>query len=261
MRHEGALLVLFDKPLGEAGHRLMADLQKTALRVDQFEGLTIVEFRDKLEDDTWASYIAIPRADVLVIATDRVFLEESLRRRKARIGSRAFPKDLVEWAWVDASAPFWALRHYRRDAPDDPTSPFGRNNAADAFDAAAVGVTAHVKADGRTVEAHYLSHATAAEQIAKRIWSHPGDGVSPALRRVGPDVIEVRFVAKNEEHLSMFFLSYGSAGARHIPLAARGETSTMGRGAPMQTHAPTAPSRYCAASTRYTYIVSTRRPG
>ena len=193
------------KPLGEAANRLMADLQKTALHVDQLDGLKVVEFRDKLESDTWASYIAIPRADVLVIATDRLYLEELLRRRKSRTGSRAFPKESPEWAWVDVSAPFWVLRHYGRDAPDDPTSPFGRKSIADAFDTAAVGVAAHVRADGRTIVAHYLSHASDAEQIARRIWSHPGDGVSPALRRVGPDVIEVRFVAKDEEELSMFF--------------------------------------------------------
>jgi hypothetical protein len=53
--------------------------------------------------------------------------------------------------------------------------------------------------------AHYLSRGATAEQTARRIWHHPGDGVSPAFRAVGSDAVEVRFVAKDEEELSMFF--------------------------------------------------------
>jgi hypothetical protein len=196
MLYEGALIMRFAKPLGETGTRLMADLGKRALKVDQFDGLEILEFRDRLENDIWTSCITIPRADVLVIATNRGYLEELLRRRKTRTGVRALPEQLQEWQWIDVTAPFWALRHYRRDAPDD---------VLDGFDTAAVGVTAHVNSDGRTIVAHYLSHAATAEQMSKRIWHHPGDGVSPEFRRVGSSAIEVRFVAKDEEDLSMFF--------------------------------------------------------
>ena len=205
MLYEGAMIVRFEKPLGETGTRLMADLGKRALKVDHFDGLEIVEFRDKLESDTWTTYIAIPSADLLVIATNRAYIEELLRRRKTRTGLRALPEDLPEWQWVDVTAPYWALRHYRRDAANDPTSPFARRNVVNGFDNAALGVTAHVNSDGRTIVAHYLSQAGTAEQIARRIWNHPGDGVSPAFRRVGSNAIEVRSVAKDEEDLSMFF--------------------------------------------------------
>jgi hypothetical protein len=62
-----------------------------------------------------------------------------------------------------------------------------------------------VTADGRTIVAHYLSQAADAEQIARWMWHRPGDGVTPAFRRVGKDAIEARFTAKDEEDLSMFF--------------------------------------------------------
>ena len=206
MRYDGAMILLFEKPLGSAGSGLMADLAKAALKVEEMDGVKVVEFRDRLENDVWASYIAIPRADVLVIATDRTYLEQLLRRRGARTGARAFPGDLPEWAWVNTSAPFWALRHYRHDEPTmDPTSPFAKTRGGERLDPGAVGVTAHASADGRTIVTHYLSRAVDAERIARRLLERAGDGVSPAFRRVGDQAIEARFTAKDEEDLSMFF--------------------------------------------------------
>jgi hypothetical protein len=128
-----------------------------------------------------------------------------LRRRKTRTTPRAIPDHLPEWRWVDVTAPFWAVRHYRRDSPEDPTSPFARRHLADVVDPTAVGVVAHVDADGRTIVAHYVSNSTRAEQIARELWDHPGDGVSPTFRSVGSNVIEARLVAKDEQQLRVFF--------------------------------------------------------
>ena len=206
MRHDGALIILFDKPLDGAGAALLADLEKIALKIEQLEGLKVVEFRDEIESDTWASYITMPRSDVLVVATDHAYLEEVLRRRGSRAANRALPADLPEWRRVDTTAPFWAVRHYRREgAGEDPTSPFTRTRNGEILDAAAVGVTVHTSPDGRTIVAHYLSRATSAEQIVHRLWHHAGDGVAPALRRVGDDTIEARFTANDEEDVSMCF--------------------------------------------------------
>jgi hypothetical protein len=203
-RYEGAQIFVFDKPLGASVAGLLTDLEKMAVRVEQIEGVRVVEFHDEIENDTWTSYIAIPRTDVLVVATDRAYLEELLRRRGARTGARAFQSELPEWGWVDTSAPFWALRHYRRSQTSgEPTSPF--EPRADGFDAAAVGVATYAKSDGRTIVTHYLSRADNAEQIARRLLHHPGDGVAPISRRVSNEAIEVLFSAKDEENLSMFF--------------------------------------------------------
>ncbi|HYT68696.1 MAG TPA: hypothetical protein VEL51_19880 [Vicinamibacterales bacterium] len=174
------------------------------MRVEQIEGLRVVEFHDEIEDDTWTSYVTIPRPDVLVVATDRAYLAELLRRRGARAGARAFASELPEWEWVDTSAPFWALRHYRRSqTTDDPAAPVEPSSGD--FDTAAIGVAAYAKSDGRTIVTHYLSRGDNAEQIARRLLDHPGDRVTPTSRRVSNEAIEVLFSAKNEEHLSMFF--------------------------------------------------------
>jgi hypothetical protein len=206
MRFEGAEIFVFDKPLGASLPGLLADLEKIAVKVEQIEGLRVLEFHDEIENATWSSYITIPRADVLVVATDRVYLEELLRRRVARAGVRAFTSELPEWGWLDTSAPFWAIRHYRHtQTTGDPTSPFTKTRSGDEFDPAAMGVATYAKSDGRTIVTHYLSRADNAEEIARRLWHHPGDGVAPISRRVSPEAIEVLFSAKDEETLSMFF--------------------------------------------------------
>ncbi len=207
MMFEGANLLLLEKPFADEGKGLMAELQKQALKVDAVGGFTVVEFRDKLESDVWGSYIAVLRPDVLVIATNIDYLKELVARRTTRTGARALPPELREWSLIDAGSPFWAIRHYRREADSrDPTSPFLKNAAAGEFDGGAVGVAAHADRDGRTIVVHYLSIGPKAEDVARKIWHRPGDGVVPTIRRVSADVIEVRFSAKDEEDLSMFYL-------------------------------------------------------
>jgi hypothetical protein len=76
MLSEGVSIVRFEKPLADNGTRLMADLAKSGLRVDRVDGVEIVEFRDRLENDTWTSLITMPSSDLLVIATHRGYLEE-----------------------------------------------------------------------------------------------------------------------------------------------------------------------------------------
>lgn len=206
MPSEGAMILRFEKPLGASGNRMMAELEKTAEKVEDIAGVKVILFRDRLEDDILSSYITIPRPDTLVIATDRGYLEEMLGRRGTRAGARAMPQDLTEWQWIDATAPFWALRHYQRENVDkDPTSPFRKNGSWSVFDADAVGVTAHASADGTTMVVHYLSKSPKAEQAARRIFYHPGDGLTPTFKRVSGDAIQVRYVAKDEEDLAMFW--------------------------------------------------------
>lgn len=203
-RYEGANLFLLEKRFAGAD-ALMAELSKTAVSVQRIEQLTVVEFREKLEDDIWSSFITFARPDVLAVATDRGYLEQVLRRRGARTAPRALPADLPEWRRLDAAAPFWAVRHYRRDDIDeDPTSPYRKDAAANVFDKDAVGVTVHATPDGRALVVHYLSDAPNAEALATRMLAHPGDGVSPEILRADAGVIAVRFAATDEEHLSMF---------------------------------------------------------
>jgi hypothetical protein len=205
MLFEGASLYLFAKPIASRAG-LMAALDRKAVSREQIGKVKVVEFRDEIEDDTWSTFIAVPRSDVLVVGTNREYLAELLDRIPARSSTRALPSDLPEWKWVDVRAPFWALRHYRKDRGGiDPTSPYTKDRTGAAFDEDAIGVAVHVATDGRTVTAHYLSNAARAEAISARLWRRPGEGVSPAIRRSGRDTIEVTLAARDQEHLSTFF--------------------------------------------------------
>jgi hypothetical protein len=206
MRYEGATIFVFDKPLGAHGSAVMSELKKSAEGVISIEGLEVAQMREKFENDVWTSYITIARPDILILATDRQYLAEVLRRRVKREGPRALPDTLPEWRWVNTDAPFWALRHYRRDHPDqDPSSPFVRDGAAGVFDAGAVGVAAHVAADGRATVVHYLSTSDNAEAVAQEMWRHPREGLDPAIGTPADDTIEMRFTARDSDQMSMFF--------------------------------------------------------
>ena len=64
------------------------------------------------EDSTW---LAVPRPDLLVAASDRDLLLSLLDRISGSAppgAQRALPPTLPEWPLVDRSANFWALRHF-----------------------------------------------------------------------------------------------------------------------------------------------------
>jgi hypothetical protein len=203
--YEGVTIYTFMKPLGAGGKALMGDLAKTCMHTRQVHGFDVVEFSEKVEDTSWTHYIAVPRPDVLLDATNLDYLTEVLTRISKRAETRALPGDLPEWRWVDVRSSFWVLRHYRREhVHEDPTSPFRKDEAGESRDPDAVGMTAHASPDGRTVVTHYSSKNATADRVATRMFSHPGDGVTPVVRPAGDDAIELRFVAKDEDHLSMF---------------------------------------------------------
>lgn len=205
MRYEGATVFVFDAPLGSRGSAVMSELKKTAERVISVEGLEVAQMREKLENDIWTLYITIAQPDILIAATDRDYLAEVLRRRVKKEGSRALPDTLPEWRWVNTDAPYWALRHYSRDHPEeDPSSPFVRGGGAGVFDAGAIGLAAYAAADGRTVVAHYLSRSDNAEAVAQEMWRHPDEGIDPAISKAGQEAIEVRFTARDSEQMGMF---------------------------------------------------------
>jgi hypothetical protein len=203
--YEGITIFTFMKPLSARGQTLMSELAKTGTRTRQIHGFDVVEISEKVEDTTWTHYMSVPRPDVFLDATNLDYLTEVLARMAKRAETRALSGELPEWRWVDMRSSFWALRHYRREhVHEDPTSPFRKDEAEKSMDPDAVGMTAHASPDGRTIVTHYLSKSATADRVATRMFSHPGDGVTPVVRRAGGDAIEIRFVARDEDHLSMF---------------------------------------------------------
>jgi hypothetical protein len=80
----------------------------------QIGGQPVQVFQDKSEGNVLTTYVAFPKPDVAVVATDESYLREVLARIGGKQGERALPDTLPEWKHVDTNAAFWALRHYSK---------------------------------------------------------------------------------------------------------------------------------------------------
>ncbi len=157
MRFEGCEIVMFDGDIHGVAGAFIADAQKNAAGFEQIEGQNIAISQKKLEADTWTSFVAFPKPNLLVVATNRDYLRDVLSRIAGHAGPRALPPGLPEWKYVNATAPVWALRHYdRSQAALDPSSPIGAEKSANFRDDKAIGIAFNLR-DDQTATITYLS--------------------------------------------------------------------------------------------------------
>jgi hypothetical protein len=75
--------------------------------------------------------VAFPDDQVMFVATNPLFLKETLVRMRGSHEEKALPDTLPEWKFVNKQAQFWGLRHYAKsEANEDPSSPFGGRKTA-----------------------------------------------------------------------------------------------------------------------------------
>ena len=192
MPYEGASITIFDQPLGEEWQALWKSAAKeNATRTERMVGEEVLVFKRKYEDDDWTFYLAQPKPDVVVLATNRSYLEELLIRMAKPAKTRGVPESLPEWKHLDMSKPLWALRHYdRKDALNDPSSPLEADDQAIGF----VFTFDLAKDDLAVVK--YLSGNEDALRLAKENWTHPNEDLTPDIRRSGSGVIEISLPLK-----------------------------------------------------------------
>ena len=129
--YNGANIIIFRDDLGAVGDELLAPRKGAKSRREIIAGqpVSVEETEDPDPDvkDVKMRYLARPKPNVLIYATDRNYLAMVLERIASRARTRAIPADLPEWTHLDLSARFWCIRHYdRKHGPADPTSPFGQ---------------------------------------------------------------------------------------------------------------------------------------
>ena len=74
-------------------------------------GQEVGVFEQKLEPEVWRIYVAVPRPDLIVTATDRTSMITTLARmQRPNLTDRAIPPSWSGWKLVDTTAPFWAVR-------------------------------------------------------------------------------------------------------------------------------------------------------
>lgn len=186
MPFEGAWVLVFEGDVEEPVARAAREVGAARETIGGRELFTLpLSFSEAGEDDVTA-YVATPRPDTLVVATDRGYVVDLLRRSAARAGRRAFPEGLPEWEGLDATAPLWAIRHYAaRGAEEDPSSPLGKPDRKGWYfaDDQAVGLTVESDTGMQRAVVRYHSRNPEAAGLSEGYWQ-------TGARRVGPGVTE-----------------------------------------------------------------------
>jgi hypothetical protein len=206
--YEGADILVFSSDMTAAANSFMKDAPTTALRMDQIDGEAVAVFSEKMEEDTWTTYVAFPKPNLAVAATDQKYLSEVLARVRGKSGPRALPDNLAEWKYADTHAAFWAVRHYDKGgAGTDPTSPFGGVKTANISDDKATGLTFSFdpeKSPFATIA--YLSGGrnAIAEEFAQVSTERGVNEMHAQYREVAPGVFQGRYNLSGDESVQIF---------------------------------------------------------
>jgi hypothetical protein len=177
MRYEGCEIVIFGDGVALDWRAFRQKAARSAVRFENVEGTEVAVFEERSGKDQWTTLVAFPRANVLLLATDRNYLQTVLSRMRTPAASRALPETLLEWNYVDTRATVWGLRHYQperagqeagQNADTDPTSPFQEKSDTNVPDPDAVGSTFWFEPERQTVVAAYISINPDAEEIVAR---------------------------------------------------------------------------------------------
>jgi hypothetical protein len=212
MLYQGADLIVFDADIKSLGDAFIKDSKNGTAKLEEVEGQKVAVFQTQMEEDVWTSFVTFPKANVLIVATDREYLREALVRMNGTSGPRALPDTLPEWKYVDMKAHCWALRHYDKgQANSDPSSPFGDQKAANFPDDKAIGLVFNFDSvQGRTATITYLSQA-------KDILAVVQEGIFPSqsdpdsikdlqihYHEIAPGVVQGSFVLEHSEPVWYF---------------------------------------------------------
>ncbi len=148
------------------------------------EGNKVLVFKKRFEQDDWTFYVTAPRTNVLLVTTDKESLTEVMERMKTRARTRVFDENLSEWRYIDRSASFWGLRHYRSDmASKDPSSPLSPIlGLIDNRDPNAIGFLFSYRPGAQSeVEMMYLSTNMRSAELVRSLWTQPVAKLEPIV--------------------------------------------------------------------------------
>lgn len=207
MPYDGCEIVCFSETAKAKLAKAFQTLVEAAAAKDRIAGQQIAVFNEKFEDDDWSVFIAHPRPEILLCATERGYIKEVLERMTGGGEGRALPGTLPEWSLVNVKAPVWAVRHYQKgNAPRDPSSPLNKKAAANQPDPAAVGFVFWFEPGKKpTLNARYLSNAKNAAEIVKAGWEIPTEGLMPRIQQTAAGVVDISAPFNDEEASRIFF--------------------------------------------------------
>jgi hypothetical protein len=218
MPYEGCAIAVFSDDIHAETVSFAKDSR--ASKVERMEDQDVSVFQEKLEQDTWTTFVAFPSDHVILVATDRNYLAEVLARFQGKNGPRALPDDLPEWEYVHTGARFWGLRHYdKSQAQTDPTSPFAGRKSTNFPDERAIGLTfVFDPQNGRSATITYLSGDTSlgtkpSESPLGMARASEAKGLDIKYRELSPGVVEGSYSLEHLQAVQFFlFVLEGTLG-------------------------------------------------
>ena len=194
------------------------------------KGNRCLYFEERLEQDTWTTFVAFPKPNIAVAATNEEYLREVLARINGKRGERALPENLPEWKYVNRNAAFWAVRHYdKMGASTDPTSPFAAKSYLTLRDDQAIGLTFSFDPDkSKTATVTYLSAdknilPMVQENLFEVEHEPGGREMHTRYREISPGIVEGSYDLDHIESGEVFiFLPDGAPGSCDCALTVTG---------------------------------------
>jgi len=214
MPFAGAQIVQFDSNGERSLLKAFQLLVETTPLTLHILGHEVVVSTQRLEGDAWDVYVVHPEADLLILATDKVYLEQVLERRARNLDRAALPSDLPEWKYIHTDAAVWALHHFPAAQTKLPPS---TTLAPKAFtgisDEQAIGVAFWYDDATKMANLSYLSASHATLQFARDVWNLPEESLEPKIVERTPGVVEIsRSMQGGEGDFSFLFLLMGYLG-------------------------------------------------
>jgi hypothetical protein len=213
---EGCALAIFEEDLEDRRDAFMKDAAGVAVRIEEIEGHKVAVFEEQEEQDIWTFFITFPSKSMVLVSTNKQFLQEMLARMRGAEGQRALPDSLREWTYVDKKAQFWGLRHYdKQQAKYDPTSPFGGKRSTNFPDEEAVGMTyaCDPRRERRAILTYLSGTRAETRKIAEDRFPNTGQpellaGLHIQYRDLGLGVIQSTFDVSNSQPMDLFFFIF-----------------------------------------------------
>jgi hypothetical protein len=211
---EGCEIAVFANDVSDQAASFLKASSNSTLRIDEVDGLKVAVFQDRLEEDIWTTFVAFPRKNIVVVATNEGYLRDVLARIRGTKGTRALPDSLPEWKYVNKKSPFWGLRHFdRTQSREDLTSPFRGARSEGIPDDQAIGITFVTNpAETRSAVINYLSDDKNVLQIVTEhlfpieLMEEGGKGLKARYRAVEPGVVQGSFDLSDTQSVSIFLL-------------------------------------------------------
>jgi hypothetical protein len=206
MLFEGCYITILESGIVPSRPTFINQMAQRANQVQTIKGQRVMMFHERLEDDFWKIYVAVPAPNVLLCATNQAFLTQVLDRMQSRADNRALPEDLPEWKQVNTDSRFWAVRHYdRTDSFRDPSSPVGgTQKAANWPDREALGIVFDFDPNrSGLLRVRYLSQNKDALNLFSDKHAKIGQGFKPTISLLEPGVVEMMLSVDSDGEVGM----------------------------------------------------------